>query len=88
MLLWVMCKSGMKEFKFFTVNSPVHAVAKNVVVRQAKMVASRGLVSNRREQILIMVSIVYGSRGGHFEEVGARVFADRKSTRLNSSHVD
>ena len=88
MLLRVTCKSGLKEFKFFTVNSPVRAVAKNVVVRQAKTAASRGSVSDRRERILIMVSIVYGSRGEHFEEAGARVFAALRSASISSELKD
>ena len=85
MLLRVTCKSGLKEFRFFTVNSPVHAVVKKVVVRQVKTAASRGSVSDRWEQILIMVSIVYGLCGGRFEEAGARVFVALMSALISSN---
>ena len=85
MLLQVTCKSGLKEFRFFTVNSPVHAVVKKVVVRQVKTAASRGSVSDRWEQILIMVSIVYGLCGGRFKEAGARVFVALMSALISSN---
>ena len=61
-----MCMVGSKAVSLLTVNSPVRAVAKKVVVRHAKMAASRGWDMGRCARNFSMVLIVNGSRGGAF----------------------
>ena len=74
-----MWDDGLKEFKFGTVNSPVWVVAKKRVVRHVKTAALRGEVRESCSRIMMMLSMVYGSWGGHLENVGAMVFATLRS---------
>ena len=70
-----MWDDGLNRFRFRTVNLPVWAVVKKRVVRNAKTAVLRGKVKKSCSQIMMMLSMVYSSWGGHLEDVGARVFA-------------
>ena len=59
-----MCVEGLNAFKLLTVNSPVRAVAKKVVVRHAKTAALMGSDKGSWLRSFVKMSMVYGSRGG------------------------
>ena len=79
---------GSKAVSLLTVNSPVCAVAKKVVVRHAKMAASRGWDMERCARNFSMVLIVNGSRGGRLEEGGARILAAFTRASVSSELKD
>jgi hypothetical protein len=74
--------------RLFMVNSLVRAVAKKVVVMHAKTAASRGSKRESWVHKLIIVSIVYGSRRAHLDEMGARIFAAFMRALISSDLKD
>lgn len=60
-------------------NSPVRAMVKKDVVRQAKTAACRGRSKSRVARIALMMSGVKAARLGRFEAGGARRLAPSKA---------
>lgn len=66
-------------------NSPVLAMAKNVVVRQLKTAVSRGKFKSSWLRMATIRSMVYGCRLLHFEADGVRVTAALRSVSVSVS---
>ena len=67
-----MCCAGSNAFRLGTVNSPVRAAAKKVVVRHANTTACNRDARSRCSLMAVMVARVYGSLAGRLDEGGAK----------------
>ena len=77
---------GLKLLSLGTVTLPRRAVPQKAMVRQARTVASTGLLGSRAEQIVVRLLMVQGTLGSLLEAVGARRFpaARRACTSFSS----